>query len=310
MPVYNSMRFLPHVIAQLLAAGRRRRHVEFIFVDNGSSDGSDAYLRGLGEDTQVLSKPGVSISALRNFAVGFARGDYVSFLDSDCLIDDAYFDAALDDIRESGACATGHEYDLPEQSGWIELVWHELHYRSHAQDVQYLNGGNFFVKRTAFQLVGGFREDLWTGEDAELGQRLNAARERIHANPKVRAVHLGNPKTLLQFFRRQAWHGVGMFGTVGMRGVDRPTAMLAIHIATTITGVVLLIVSSLPLYTRIPLTIGSQLVVPATTVAYRLIGRRTWRSVLPGTFLYWLYYWARIMALGIIVTGRAQRWHK
>ena len=40
MPVFNSMHYLPRTIPPLLSEGRRRGDVEFIFVDNGSTDGS------------------------------------------------------------------------------------------------------------------------------------------------------------------------------------------------------------------------------------------------------------------------------
>ncbi len=80
MPVFNSMRYLPTVVPALLSEGRRRGNVEFIFVDNGSADGSFDYLRHLGDDSRVLRLPSRSIAAVRNLGAREARGRYLSFL--------------------------------------------------------------------------------------------------------------------------------------------------------------------------------------------------------------------------------------
>jgi glycosyltransferase involved in cell wall biosynthesis len=311
MPVFNSMRFLPRVIPPLLAAGRSHGGVEFVFVDNGSSDGSQEYLESVrAADVRVVSRVRASIAALRNIGARDSRGRYLSFIDSDCLIDDSYFAAALQVITASGAAATGFAYDLPAQPGWIEAAWHELHYSHQARDVEYLNAGNFFVTRAAFDRVGGFRENLWTGEDAELGQRLNASGERIHADPSVRAIHLGNPKTMRQFFRRAVWHGVGMFGTVKLTQIDKPTAMMFGHLAATFAGLALVFFSSQPAAMRILGALALQFVIPALTVAFRLARGGRIGGAVPGLILYWLYYWARINALAVILSGGAGRYAK
>jgi glycosyltransferase involved in cell wall biosynthesis len=310
MPVFNSMRFLPEVLPALLAEGRRRGDVEFIFVDNGSTDGSLDALAHLGDDCAVLQLPGKSIGALRNAGAREARGRLVSFIDADCLIGESYFDAAIDDLRSSGASATGCVYDLPARPGWIEAAWQALHAAGTARFVEYLNAGNLVVERDAFLSVGGFREDLPTGEDAELGQRLNASGHRIHANPAVRAIHLGNPKTLRQFYRRQVWHGVGMFGTVNMRSVDKPTAVMLLHVAATLGGLWYLVAGTPAFPARIALALGLQLVAPLLALAFRWYRQRRVAAVVPGLLLYWLYFWARLNALGVIVSGQGARYRK
>jgi glycosyltransferase involved in cell wall biosynthesis len=284
--------------------------VEFIFVDNGSTDGSFEHLGDLGPDTKLFSLPGRSIGAVRNFGAKEARGRYISFIDADCELAPSYFDVAIDTLRSSGAFATGHVVDIPANPGWIEAAWHDLHFRGNARDVAYINTANLFVDRTAFNRVSGFREELVTGEDAELGQRLNAAGFRMYANPAVRAIHLDNPKTLRQFFRRQVWHGIGMFGTVGWKTIDKPTTALMLHLAATIAGLIVVVTMSWPLVDRLALAAALQLVAPGLTVVVRLLRARRITSVVPGVFLYWLYYWARAQALLVIVFGKGRRYRK
>jgi glycosyltransferase involved in cell wall biosynthesis len=305
------MKFLPRTVPTLLAAGRHAGGVEFIYVDNGSTDGSYEYLRAReSEGIRVYIRKGDTIAGMRNFGARQGRGPYLSFIDADCSIPERYFEAAVSVLRLTGAAATGCEIHVPEQPHWIEATWHDLHYVGRDRDVRYLNSGNFFVSRSAFEGVGGFCENMWTGEDAEIGERLVTAGERIHACPDVKAIHFGNPKSIPQFYRRSVWHGLGMFGTVSWNRVDKPTAMLAVHLIATLVGLAVLPAAPLSLALRMFTALGLQLAAPVATVVYR--GHRTgrWRSGAAGILLYWLYYWARLHALALVTLGRSERYRK
>src|SRR5438876_12128731 len=58
---------------------------EVIVVNDGSNDGTQAYLRGLGEKVRVIRQANCGPGAARNIGVREARGDYVALLDSDDL---------------------------------------------------------------------------------------------------------------------------------------------------------------------------------------------------------------------------------
>lgn len=311
VPVRNGMRFLPVTLPTLLVAGRRVGGIELLYVDNGSTDGSREFLDSW--ESKGLRKyeiEGGTIARMRNLGARETRGTYLSFIDSDCSVPENYFEEAIEVLRSTGAAATGCEIHVPEHPHWLEAAWHDLHYFGRDRFVPYLNSGNFFVSRAAFQSVGGFREDMVTGEDAEIGQRLVSAGHRIFACPRVKAIHLGNPKSIREFYRRNVWHGLGMFGTVSRKSLDRPTAMLALHLLATIVGILALFATDLPVGWRLPTAIGLQLVAPVATVIYRGSKTRQWRSAPIGVPLYWLYFWARAYALGIVALGLSERYRK
>ncbi len=311
VPTLNAQHHLSTTVPSLLAAGRQYGAVFFVYVDNGSTDGSYEFLERIAApDVRVVSRPDCTIAAARNYGAGLSSSTFLSFIDADCAIPKDYFERAVDVISRDGVSATGCEIDLPDAPHWIETAWHDLHYVGRERDVSYINSGNFFVLRSAFDAVGGFREDMRTGEDAELGARLNAAGHRIRASPRVRAIHLGNPKTLRQFYRRMVWHGLGVLGTSSWRTVDRPTAMLATHLALTGLGIALLFWLRAPLAARVGLFIALQLTVPAATVIYRSARARFTSRVVQGLLLYWLYYWARAQALSLVAFGRAGSYRK
>jgi GT2 family glycosyltransferase len=318
IPVFNTMRFLPLTIPSVREAADTMEGVEIIYVDNGSTDGSCEYLESLpteGLEVRHLERgPSAEVrnlsAAARNFGARQARGEFLCFLDADCLIPSNYFEEALAVLRSTGAAATGCEVEAPPNPHWIEATWHDMHYVGRDREVQYLNSANFFISRRAFEHVGGVREDLRSGADAEIGQRLVSLGHRIHESPAVGAIHLGNPKSIGEFYRRSVWHGLGMLGTVNRHRLDKPTAMMIVHLLATITGLVVLLEGPFPLPIRGLIALLLQVAVPVATVIYRAqqTGRKTHLG--EGIALYWLYYWARLNALTLVVAGKSHRYAK
>ena len=315
VPVLNAMRFLPRTMPSLLDAASNTDGVELVYVDNGSTDGSYDYLTSNGVSVaRIEREPGATkrnlSAAARNFGARHARGEFLSFIDADCIVGKNYFNEAIDVLRSTGAAATGCEIDAPPQPHWIEATWHELHYVGRNREVHYLNSGNFFISRRTFEYIGGFREDLPSGADAEIGQRLLSVGYRIYSSPNVGAIHLGNPKSVREFYRRNVWQALGMFGTVNRQHIDKPTAMMISHLLATIAGLVVLLAGGFSLPIRFLVTLLLQLVVPLITVAYRARQTGNVTHLARGVLLYWLYYWARLHALALVVIGRSHEYGK
>ena len=186
---------------------------ELIFVDNGSKDGSHEFL--LQQDCgRVLQDPTAGVSKLRNLGASIAKGKYLSFIDSDCVVGPDYFQRLPQAFRECHCACTGSMVSIPDSPHWIEATWNGLHRRSTPGPVQYLNSGNVAVLRDAFDTVGGFDESLKTGEDAAFGLALRNVGFSVVEDLSLRAIHLGNPKTLREFFCKEVWRGQGALGTV------------------------------------------------------------------------------------------------
>jgi GT2 family glycosyltransferase len=311
VPFLNSIHHLQHTAPAMVAAARAAGAVEIIFVDNGSRDGSREFLDTLAPDVlRVIDQPGTTIAAMRNAGARQGAGSHLSFIDTDVGIDTGYFHAALDVLAKTGADATGCEYALPPDPVWIERTLHDLHYVGRDRFVLYINSGNFIVRRHAFEAVGGFREDLRTGEDSDLGHRLVNAGFRIFESTRVAGVHYGNAKTLREHYRRTVWQGIGMFATVARHRVDRAAAMLLSHMLATVAGIVLVLAFPAPLLARVALAILLQGAAPAVTVLYRMRQTRRIPNVVAAVALYWVYYTARMHAAALIALGRSASYRK
>jgi GT2 family glycosyltransferase len=294
VPLLNAMRFLPDTVPALERL-RGPGDAGLLFVDNGSSDGSVEWLRQRGH--RVFVMPGVTISALRNAGAAAVGGAIIAFVDSDCVVAGDYLSAIAGVMNDDQVAACGARYDLPDEPTWLESTWHHLHdARDDGRQVAYLPGGNFVVRRQAFESVGGFREDLATGEDAELGLRMTRAGFRIVSTPQVSVKHLGNPKSIAAFYRKQRWHALGMFGTFRLSRVDRPVLMMLAHAALLILTVVLGL--SLGAGTKLLALAILPWLVPAASVAFRIVrGGKARGGILKALALYQVYYLARLAAL-------------
>jgi hypothetical protein len=185
-----------------------------------------------------------------------------------------------------------------------------MHYIGRDRYVHYINSGNFFIGRAAFEAVGGFREDLRTDEDSDIGRRLTAAGHRLFECAQVKAVHFGNPASLSDHYRRTVWHSLGMFSSLRHGSIDRPTAMLVLHLTATVFGVVWIVFGPGPLLARIVCAAALQLLVPGVTILYRIVQTRRMPRPHHALLVYWVYYAARLHALSLIGLGRGRDYRR
>lgn len=108
VPVYNTERYLQDCIDSLLA--QTLPDIEFLFIDDKSTDGSLALLRkNEVRDPQrirvIESKENLRQGGARNLGLRAARGEYIGFCDSDDLVDPEMFECLYRGIKEQGTQA-------------------------------------------------------------------------------------------------------------------------------------------------------------------------------------------------------------
>lgn len=183
-----------------------RALIEIIVVDNDSTDGSARAAREYG--AIVIHSSGDSVAAHRNRGARAALGSILAFADSDHEIDRHWIESAVDVLSDSGVAATGLPYLTQPSPNWVQQQYDGLRIRPcRREDVTWLGSGNLAVKRAAFERVGGFNTSLTACEDVDLCNRLGQAGYRIVADPDLRSIHFGDPKTLKALFYGELWRG-------------------------------------------------------------------------------------------------------
>ena len=307
VPVWNSRPYLKACLDSTIAAMRNYGPAELIVIDNGSTDGSYEMLNSdYGLLARIYQIRDATISALRNYGARVGSGEYLSFIDSDCTIPEDYFHRVMAVFSSIATDAAGCMYELPPTPHWIEKTWQELHERPEDGYVNLVNSGNLIVKAAVFEQSGGFDESLVTGEDAEFCQRLITAGFHIYESHDISAVHLGNPKTLVAFFRKQVWQGLGMFGTAKLSWLDKPLLMTLVFLVLSAIGIAELFFASVDLRIRVGTLVLFSTLVPALTVGYRAANRGRLRRPLRSILLYWVYYAGRVYALFLILFRHMQ----
>ena len=192
--------------------------------------------------------------------------------------------------------ALGSRYALPDNAHWIEKAWFSKGTKGSGQ-TNYINAGNFAVKRSVFNTSGGFDGALSSGEDAEFCLRLSTSGFVVMNYEDVRAVHLGNPKSLTAFFKQQYWHSFGMLGTFRLKPFDKPLIATLVFLSLLIVSFILL------LNLQIIWALFTVLTVPFFTTIYRCFSCADISFVPQLVFLYLIYFVARASGLIRISTG-------
>jgi glycosyltransferase involved in cell wall biosynthesis len=305
IPTYNSVQYLDRCLASVSRAARRLEGVEVIVVDNGSRDGtSDLLANKYASVARVFVQAGGTVAGLRNLGASHALGEYLFFLDSDCLVPEDYFCKAEEVLASVHPDATGSKCEAPEPPHWIEETWLGLHRRTRDGRVSYINSGNLIVRRAAFDGVAGFDASIPTDEDAELGQRLRAAGFAIYEAHSLRAVHLRNPKSIPAFFRKELWRGLGLLRAPRAGALDKVLVASTVHLILILAALAGACASRLDWRARLGLVLGTMCAVPVGSVLYRYVTlRRVYRPA-RSSLLYFVFLSAKAVAVVWSALGR------
>jgi glycosyltransferase involved in cell wall biosynthesis len=112
VPVYNAEPYLAECIESLLA--QTLDSCEFIFVNDGSRDGSLAILeryRMSDSRVRIIDQDNQGVSAARNAGLAAARGMYIGFVDSDDWVETDMFEVMYRAAADSGCDIVVIDYE-------------------------------------------------------------------------------------------------------------------------------------------------------------------------------------------------------
>jgi glycosyltransferase involved in cell wall biosynthesis len=217
IPAKNEQEHISQCISAISRLNYPKDEFEIIVVDNGSTDETVSILRK--EGLNVYEKPDITLGELRNFGAAVARGEFLAFLDADCIVDPDWLSNARNALRDPTAGCTGSTPLAPINGPWVERVWSSFRTRrSEKSYTSWINSSNFIVRKSLFNKIGGFDPGLKTCEDVDICMRLRD-HGKVLFDPAIKVIHLGEPKTIRQFFLKEVWRGKGNISGIVNHGI-------------------------------------------------------------------------------------------
>lgn len=231
VPARNESKVIGRCLKAIRSLDYDQSLVEILVVDDHSVDGTVEIARSFG--TTILQPPHRTISALRNSGAQNAKGRWLAFVDADCILESDWLRRALKYFNDPRVACVGSYPSVPEDSSWVSKAWdaHRCLYAP-SQEVDWLPSRTLLLDRDAFEAVGGFEDSLVTCEDVDLCYRLRQRGYKIISDGRIKSMHLGEPRTLFEFFKKEQWRGRASFRGVLIHGLyprELPSLLLPVY---------------------------------------------------------------------------------
>lgn len=229
VPVYNGGDAIAACIDALLDQVTRVEF-EILVVDNGSTDSTPLIMAQYAQrDARIrnLHQTKRGSYAARNIGIGAARGDFLFFLDADCVAEDGWIEAMFAGLSssEAGAALGWSNGDgKTPLSRTLQAEYEAILARyTDGTTASRLDTRNCAIRKDIVEKVGPFREDFLNYGDAEMGYRILAIPSRVLFVKDAVITHT-HIQELDEYIRKQKRIGRNLksqFGSMSATEVNR-----------------------------------------------------------------------------------------
>jgi glycosyltransferase involved in cell wall biosynthesis len=172
-PTYNREILVQNTIQSIL--NQTYREWELIIVDDGSTDNTEQVIQSYLSDNRIryIKKQNSGQADSLNKGASHARGDFITFLDSDDEAYPGWLQVVHDHMKEdTGIICVGAIRKYPDGS----LIREGMNvFRFFGKTIHLkFTCGSLFIKRSVFQGIGGYDASLKSNIQTDLGYRLMA----------------------------------------------------------------------------------------------------------------------------------------
>lgn len=304
VPCLNEERHIGRLIESIENEVQNIKY-ELIIVDNGSTDKTIDIIKNT--NAILIIDKTKNIGGLRNIGVDSANGEYLVFLDADTTVTNAWNNEIIHVLEEmkNSKIITGSRCSISLTPGFIEKYWFEPMVNESVSN--YINSAHLVVRKADFIDIGGFSQSLVTAEDYEFCERARGKGYQIINNPKLVVIHEGYPKKIIDFIRREKWHGSQDVSSMKEFIHSKVAVISFLYLTGLLVGLFsLIIVKSFSLFS---LCLFFSFLLCFTAVFEK---RRRYQLNIPITFvIYNIYFFSRAMSLvERLIKRTSARWNK
>ncbi len=182
IPIYNGTADLPELINCLLAQTYPKEQIEYLLVDNNSSDGTAELLKAASENCPIkiraLSENEIQSSyAARNTGIREAKSEIIAFTDADCRPQPQWLEALVQPFVSQNVVIVAGEITALPGNSLLEKYADQQETLSQKHTLAnkfcaYGQTANLAIRRLALEKAGLFRPYLTTGGDADICWRI------------------------------------------------------------------------------------------------------------------------------------------
>ncbi len=194
IPTLNEEKLLPALLKQLNEISLREKYDYEIIVSDGGSSDKTAEIAISDSDIFIVNKKQEkqNIASGRNNGAKLAAGEILIFFNADILISetDSFFSFIENNFDQSKYLAMTCKVNIfPQEEIMFDKLFH-IGYNYYFRIINSLGVGMGrgecqIVKKNIFELLGGYNEDLFAGEDFDLFRRIRQIGKILFA-PDIR----------------------------------------------------------------------------------------------------------------------------
>lgn len=219
IPTYGRPRQLSECLAALTRQDYPRHRFEVIVIDDGSGDPPADIVAAVQPEISVhlMALPrNCGPATARNVGATHAQGEFLAFLDDDCIPRPNWLTALERQLREDpqallgGGLRNGARRNLPAEASHQLVQFLDVYYNVDPADACWFTSANIACSRACYNAVGGFGSGfpLPAAEDRDLCDRWREAGFRLRSAPDAIADHTRS-MNLRQFWRQHFTYGRG-----------------------------------------------------------------------------------------------------
>lgn len=203
---YNGQRHLEDCFTSLQALDYPAEKLELVLCDNGSDDGSVAFMRRRFPGVRIIQLEGNhGFAGGNNLAAAAVESDWVAFVNNDMHLEPTWLSALAQAHQDRPEAVCFSTKILSWDGATIDFVGSGINFQGFGFQVDHGKrsstydvarrlfspcGGAMMIRRDIFQQLGGFDDDYFANyEDTDLGWRLNLLGYEIWFVPDAIAYH-------------------------------------------------------------------------------------------------------------------------
>lgn len=186
IPAYNEEDFIAGCLKSIIKETEGKNYdIEIIVVNNASTDKTEEVALSF-EGVKVVDEPKKGLSRARQAGFMASTGDLIANVDADTVLPSGWIEKVFYEFsKDVNLVALSGPFVYYDLSWWVKIwvkvfyffgFWGYLinHYILRASAI--VQGGNFILRRTALEKIGGFNVNFdFYGEDTDIAHRMNKA---------------------------------------------------------------------------------------------------------------------------------------